>query len=130
MKVQAMINTHVSAGICKIQELGRSVYLTFFRWFLGLVVMRLVPDFFVRMGIRYLLSLRLKEVRACSALGSYEFILSRRERDPLGEVLQAALPFEQVQANKQAFVDELKSMPIAIETAAANEQHYEVCLIL
>lgn len=25
-----------------------------------------------------------------------------------------------------AFVDELKSMPIAIETAAANEQHYEV----
>lgn len=27
-----------------------------------------------------------------------------------------------------AFVDELKSMPIAIETAAANEQHYEVCM--
>jgi hypothetical protein len=43
---------------------------------------------------------------------------------------QAALPVEKVQANKMAFVDELKSMPIAIETATANEQHYEVRVIM
>ena len=64
MKTQATINTHVSAGIEKVREVGRSVYLACFRWFLGLVVLRLVPDFIVRWGIRYLLSLRLKEVRS------------------------------------------------------------------
>ncbi len=26
----------------------------------------------------------------------------------------------------QAFVEELKTLPIAVQTAAANEQHYEV----
>lgn len=45
-------------------------------------------------------------------------------------MFQAGLPADKVQANKMAFVDELKSMPIAIETAAANEQHYEVRVIL
>lgn len=33
---------------------------------------------------------------------------------------------EHQQAKKMAFVTELKSMPIAIETDAANEQHYEL----
>jgi hypothetical protein len=33
---------------------------------------------------------------------------------------------ETLQKKKQAFVDELKSLPIAIQTQAANEQHYEV----
>lgn len=63
MKTQATMNTHVNAGIDKMKKLGRNAYLACFRWFLGLVVMRLVPDFIVRYGIRYLLSLRLKEVR-------------------------------------------------------------------
>jgi hypothetical protein len=40
--------------------------------------------------------------------------------------VQARLPVEKIQERKQAFVDELKSMPIAICTDVANEQHYEV----
>lgn len=64
MKTQASINTHVNAAINQAKEVGRNVYLACFRWFLGLVLMRLVPDFIVRLGIRYLLSLRLKEVRS------------------------------------------------------------------
>lgn len=36
---------------------------------------------------------------------------------------------EQLQ-KKQAFVEELKSLPIAIETQVANEQHYEVIIHL
>jgi hypothetical protein len=42
-------------------------------------------------------------------------------------LLQAREPVEKLQERKQAFVDELKSMPIAIHTETANEQHYEVC---
>ena len=33
---------------------------------------------------------------------------------------------EEYQEKLEAFVEELKGMPIAIETDAANEQHYEV----
>lgn len=33
---------------------------------------------------------------------------------------------EQQLQRKVAFVQELKTLPIAIQTAAANEQHYEV----
>lgn len=31
-------------------------------------------------------------------------------------------------ARKWAFIEELKTLPVAIQTAAANEQHYEVGL--
>lgn len=33
---------------------------------------------------------------------------------------------EQQVERKMAFVQELKGLPIAVQTAAANEQHYEV----
>ena len=39
---------------------------------------------------------------------------------------ESAFDQEQQVARIQAFVDELKRLPIAIETDAANEQHYEV----
>ena len=32
-----------------------------------------------------------------------------------------------MQERLQKFVEELKTMPVAIQTQAANEQHYEVC---
>lgn len=32
-----------------------------------------------------------------------------------------------MQERLQRFVEELKTMPVAIQTQAANEQHYEVC---
>ena len=38
------------------------------------------------------------------------------------------MPTDALQDRKQAFVDELKGMPIALHTDKANEQHYEVCL--
>ena len=58
------------------------------------------PDWVIRAGIRQLLRRRLKQ----------EF-----DRDP-----------ERRAARCQALVEELSGSPIAIETEAANEQHYEV----
>jgi cyclopropane-fatty-acyl-phospholipid synthase len=60
----------------------------------------IVPDKLIRMGIRRLLKQRLVDEKA---------------DDP-----QAASD------NKIRFIDSLRSSPIAIETDAANEQHYEV----
>lgn len=60
----------------------------------------IVPDKLIRLGIRRLLKQRLVDEKA---------------NDP-----QAASD------NKNRFIDALRSSPIAIETAAANEQHYEV----
>jgi cyclopropane-fatty-acyl-phospholipid synthase len=59
-----------------------------------------LPDALLRLGIRRLLRQRLREER----------------RDNVEAQLQAL----------QALVAELRASPIAIETAAANEQHYEV----
>ena len=60
----------------------------------------LLPDTLIRSGIRRLLKERLDESHAHDA--------------------------ERVLADKQSFVEELKQSPIAIDTDAANEQHYEV----
>ena len=60
----------------------------------------LLPDPLIRAGIRRLLKERLRESHSEDA--------------------------ERVLQDKQQFVEELKTSPIAIETAAANEQHYEV----
>ena len=40
--------------------------------------------------------------------------------------IQTSAQGEEYQRRLQAFVDELKSMPVAVQTLAANEQHYEV----
>ncbi|KAK9837228.1 hypothetical protein WJX81_000114 [Elliptochloris bilobata] len=60
----------------------------------------IVPDFLLRRGIRYLLSQRVRQ----------------SEEGGASEQLRKV----------QAFVEELKKLPIAVQTAAANEQHYEV----
>jgi cyclopropane-fatty-acyl-phospholipid synthase len=59
-----------------------------------------LPDWLIRIGIRRLLRERLREESTDSA--------------------------EERARAHQSFVDELKSSPIAINTEAANEQHYEV----
>ncbi len=69
-------------------------------WYTGLLEKNLVPDFLIRKGIRDLLKQRIKD-----------------ETNPDLEVQQ------------QHFMDLLKSFKssaIAVETKAANEQHYEV----
>ncbi|MBC7487976.1 MAG: class I SAM-dependent methyltransferase [Cytophagaceae bacterium] len=69
-------------------------------WYTGLLEKDLVPDFLIRQGIRNLLNQRIKD-----------------ETNPDLEVQQ------------QHFMDLLKtfqSSAIAVETKAANEQHYEV----
>lgn len=60
----------------------------------------LLPDWLIRTGIRRLLAMRLRE-------------------EDEGDV-------ERQRARLLRFVDELRNSPIAIHTAAANEQHYEV----
>ena len=67
---------------------------------MGLLESNLVPDFLIRIGIRRLLAQRLRE----------EF---------------RGTPEEQ-QRHLMSFVQQLRASAVAIETAAANEQHYEV----
>ncbi|KAK9804356.1 hypothetical protein WJX72_008944 [[Myrmecia] bisecta] len=76
------------------------LYQAAFAAFLKVIELDLVPDFIIRRGIRYLLAKRLQSERVGGQ--------------------------EAYQQKVQAFVEELKGMPIAIQTAAANEQHYEV----
>jgi cyclopropane-fatty-acyl-phospholipid synthase len=59
-----------------------------------------LPDSLIRVGIRRLLKLRLQE-------------------EELGDV-------EQQQEHLVSFINQLKASPLAIETHAANRQHYEV----
>jgi len=66
----------------------------------SLLERNLLPDPLLRFGIRRLLAQRLREEDKGSA--------------------------EAQSAHLQALIDELRRSPIAIETAAANEQHYEV----
>ncbi len=66
----------------------------------SLLARGLLPDAAIRIGIRNLLARKL------------------RDEDRGG--------VEEQQAALQAFVDELKASPIAVKTAAANEQHYEL----
>ena len=65
-----------------------------------LLARNLLPDAAIRIGIRNLLSKKLREETRENAIAQAEALA--------------------------AFVDELKRSPIAIKTAAANEQHYEV----
>ena len=67
---------------------------------MGLLESNLVPDFLIRIGIRRLLAQRLRE--------EYR-----------------GTPEEQ-QRHLMSFVQQLRKSEVAIETAAANEQHYEV----
>jgi len=69
-------------------------------WYDKLLEKNRVPDFLLRIGIRNLLRQRLKE---------------ENRGDPQAQ-----------REHMVALVEELKNSPIAIETKAANEQHYEV----
>jgi cyclopropane-fatty-acyl-phospholipid synthase len=69
-------------------------------WYESLLHNNRIPDFIIRMKIRSLLKLRLQEEHKGNT--------------------------EAQQAHLMKLIEELKASPIAIETAAANEQHYEV----
>ena len=69
-------------------------------WYEPLVERDLIPDFILRAGIRRLIAQRLRE---------------EDKGDP-----------ERQQAHLMRYIERLKSSPIAVETSAANEQHYEV----
>ncbi|KAI8110508.1 hypothetical protein M9435_002182 [Picochlorum sp. BPE23] len=84
----------------KKEGLLSSAYNAAFRQVLGVVERDVVPDFMIRRGIRYLLS---KRAATSSPKDGTEF-------------------YEKL----QDFVEELKEMPVAVQTDAANEQHYEV----
>jgi len=69
-------------------------------WYDKLIEQNKVPDFLLRTGIRKLLKQRLKD------------------EDKVDTEVQ--------QAHLMALIDTLKSSPIAVNTADANQQHYEV----
>lgn len=59
-----------------------------------------LPDALIRVGIRQQLAQRLSSMETSSV--------------------------EQALASKMAYIDRLRTLPIAVETDAANSQHYEV----
>jgi cyclopropane-fatty-acyl-phospholipid synthase len=69
-------------------------------WYDKIIEQNKVPDFILRKGIKNLLKLRLEE-------------------ENLGDT-------EKQRAHLMALIDRLKASPIAVNTADANEQHYEV----
>jgi cyclopropane-fatty-acyl-phospholipid synthase len=69
-------------------------------WYNSLLERNKIPDFLIRFGIRRLLKQRLKEEKKENTEAQKKHLLR--------------------------LVEELKNSPIAIETKAANEQHYEV----
>lgn len=69
-------------------------------WYTPLLEKNLLPDFLIRYGIRQNCERRLNEERLDN--------------------------LELQHGKLMAFVDELKASPVAVETKAANEQHYEV----
>ena len=78
----------------------RAAYQRAFGLGLRLIEAGLVPDAVIRRGIRGLLQARLTMERA----GGFAAAAER----------------------KNAFVEELRALPVAVHTQAANEQHYEV----
>jgi cyclopropane-fatty-acyl-phospholipid synthase len=103
---------HVAAGVAVLRLLAstslvRACRKSIFSWMsrlsescIPLIHMGLVPDFIIRFGIRVQLYDHLNILKA----------------ENVGTELQ----------NKLDVIHTLKTMPIAIETKAANEQHYEV----
>lgn len=94
----------------------KSLYDMLFKLVLQVVELDVVPDFLLRMGIRWLLGQRYKNLvrwPLCITCGDLITLVQTCD----GETRQQRL---------QAFVDELKNMPVAIQTQSANEQHYEV----
>ncbi len=81
-------------------ELDRRVIAETVAWHVPLLERGWLPDALVRFGIRRMLAQRLREEEKGSP--------------------------EVQQAHRMRFVDQLKVSPVAIETAAANAQHYEV----
>ena len=69
-------------------------------WYSPWLEKGLIPDSLIRFGIHRLIAARLRQ--------------------------ESAGTIEQQRARSMQFVDELRHSPIAIETSAANEQHYEV----
>jgi len=69
-------------------------------WYNSLIEKDKLPDFLIRAGIRKLLKQRLKDENKGNT--------------------------EAQQAHLMALIDELKASPIAVNTADANQQHYEV----
>ncbi len=69
-------------------------------WYTPLLEKNRIPDFLIRKGIRDLLKVRLKD-----------------EKKATPELQQEHL---------MKLIEELKASPIAVNTADANEQHYEV----
>src|ERR1700748_1360155 len=69
-------------------------------WYDKLIEQNKVPDFLLRQGIRKLLKQRLADENKSNV--------------------------EAQQAHLMALIDKLKASPIAINTADANQQHYEV----
>ena len=69
-------------------------------WYNSLLEKGLLPDFLIRIGIRDICAQRLKE--------------------------ETVADLEQQQKQFMDFVNLLKQSPIAVETRAANQQHYEV----
>lgn len=105
-------------------SLPQKVYDSAFTAILQLAERNVVPDPLVRAGIRSLLAQRAKEVRSAPAAALLP--LHCAPLTPLPALQSSPTSGEEFERRLQEFVDGLKGMPVAVETDAANEQHYEV----
>ena len=130
-----------------MEALINFLYQQLFRFFMAFVERDLIPDFVVRRGIRLMLSQRIASVsRHCNSVAMEAMALPTWDHlcrnvplaasylaslaQHLHGLLQEQKGGEQaMQERLQRFVEELKTMPVAIQTQAANEQHYEVCCL-
>lgn len=102
-----------------------AVFSCVFSAIMRMVEQDLVPDAVIRFGIRCLLQIRLFSVGVLGRTPCRS-VVSQHMLSLPWTLLQMAGTLEQQLERKMAFVKELKCLPIAVQTAAANEQHYEV----
>lgn len=102
-----------------------AVFSCVFSVIMRMVEQDVVPDAVIRFGIRCLLRIRLFSVGVLGRTPC-RFVVSQHMLSLHWTLLQMAGTLEQQLERKMAFVKELKCLPIAVQTAAANEQHYEV----
>ena len=104
----------------------KNLYDQAFTGALSITEKNVVPDPIIRAGIRYLLSNRAKEVRDVAIILA-SFAAHPHPRTDIQLPMQSTPSSgEEFYRRLQEFVEELKGMPVAIETDTANEQHYEV----
>ena len=96
-------------------------------YFIPMIQYGMIPDFLIRYGIRVQLSNHLQQLRHPVRSNAIATSTSNSSSSSSSKDTLASIPIvEALLQTKMDMVQTLSSMPIAIDTDKANEQHYEV----